>query len=351
MRDEMPCHLLRRGLAALSSRSGWPGLVLRRALLGAVLRRALLGAVAVWFAASLGFVLVHLAPGGPAVALGGEHGAPGHLEEVTRAYGLDRPLPVLYVEWLGRLVRGDLGVSYRAQAPVATLIAERAPVTLALMLPALVLASAAGIALGVAAAGARGGARWVAGALAGLHAVPSYVVAQLLVLVFALGLGWFPVQGLVDARSEATGAARWAAMAWRLALPVLALALLQCAFVALLARARVAEELRQPYIATALAKGLSEREARRRHALPNAALPLVTLVGWRFGAVVGGSVVIETLFALPGLGRLAVTSALARDIPTVTGIVVVACAVVVTVNVVVDAIAAWLDPRVARAAT
>ncbi len=328
-----------------------PGLVIRRALLGLVLRRALLGAVAVWFAASLGFLLVHLAPGGPAVALGGEHGAPGHLEEVTRAYGLDRPLPVLYVEWLRRLARGDLGLSYRAQVPVARLIAERAPVTLALMLPALLLASAAGIALGLAAAGPRRGSRWVAGALAGLHAVPSYVVAQLLVLVFALGLGWFPVQGLVDARSDATGVDLWAAMAWRLTLPVLALALLQCAFVALLARARVAEELRQPYIATALAKGLSEREARRRHALPNAALPLLTLIGWRFGAIVGGSVVLETLFALPGLGRLVVTSALARDIPTVTGIVVVTCAVVVAVNVAVDAIAASLDPRVARAAS
>jgi peptide/nickel transport system permease protein len=323
---------------------------MRSELPGLVLRRVLSGLLAVWFAASLGFLLVHLAPGGPAVALAGEHGAPGHLEEVTRAYGLDRPLPLLYVEWLGRLVHGDLGVSYRAQAPVATLIAERAPVTLALMLPALLLASAAGVGLGLATAGLRRGSRWVAGALAGLHAVPSYVVAQLLVLALALGLGWFPVQGLVDAHSEATGLARWAAMAWRLTLPVLALALLQCAFVALLARARVAEELRQPYIATALAKGLSERQARRGHALPNAALPLLTLIGWRFGAIVGGSVVIETLFALPGLGRLAVSSALARDIPTVAGIVVVTCAAVVAVNVAVDLVAAWLDPRVARAA-
>lgn len=312
------------------------------------LRRLAFGLAAVWFAASLGFVLVHAAPGGPAVALVGEHGAPGQIEEVTRAYGLDRPLPVLYVEWLGRLARGDLGTSYRAQAPVATLIAERAPVTLALMLPALLLASAAGIALGVLTAGLQRGSRWVAGALAGLHAVPSYVIAQLLVLALALGLGWFPVQGLADARSDASGAARWLQAAWRLALPVTALALLQCAFVALLARARVGEEMRRPYMATALAKGLSAGQARRRHALPNAALPLLTLIGWRFGAIVGGAAVIETLFALPGLGRLAVTSALARDIPTVAGIVVVACAVVVAVNVAVDVVAAWLDPRVAR---
>lgn len=321
--------------------AGWPGLVLRRLAMGLL---------AVWVAASLGFVLVQAAPGGPAVALLGEHAAAGQLEEVTRAYGLDRPLAQQYLEWLGRLARGDLGVSYRAQAPVATLIAERAPVTLALMLPALVLASAAGIALGLVAADPRRRTRWVAGVLAGVHAVPSYAVAQVLVLVFALGLGWFPVQGLVDAHAPGGGVANLLEMAWRLTLPVLALAVLQCAFVALLARARIAEELRQPYIATARAKGLSEGAVRRRHALANAAPPLVTLIGWRFGAIVGGSVVIETLFALPGLGRLAVSSALARDIPTVAGIVVVACAVVVLVNTVVDLVAAVLDPRIARTA-
>jgi len=319
-----------------------------QALLLWTLRRLLLGLMAVWFAASLGFVLVHAAPGGPAVALVGEHAAPGQLEDVTRAWGLDRPRSVQYAQWLARLARGDFGISYRAQAPVATLIAERAPVTLALMLPALVLASAAGIVLGVAASALRRGSRWVVGVLAGLHAVPSYAIAQVLVLVFALGLGWFPVQGLSDARSEATGAEGWLQMVWRLALPVLSLALLQSAFVALLARARVGEEMRQPYVATALAKGLSLAQVRRRHALRNAALPLLTLIGWRFGAIVGGAAVIETLFALPGLGRLAVSSALARDIPTVSGIVIVACATVVAANLLVDLVGGWLDPRVVR---
>jgi peptide/nickel transport system permease protein len=311
-------------------------------------RRILLGLIAVWFAASVTFLLVHVTPGGPATALIGDYGAPGHLEELTRAYGLDKPLPSQYVEWLARLARGDLGISYRSQLPVATLIAERAPVSIALMLPALVLASLAGLVLGLAAADMRRGSRVFAGALAGLHAVPSYVIAQILVVVFALGLGWFPVQGLVDARSHGEGLQHLAAMAWRLTLPVLSLALLQLAFVALLTRARVAEELRKPYVVTALAKGLSAGEAKRRHALPNAALPLITLIGWRFGAIVGGAVVIETVFALPGLGRLAVTSALARDFPTVIGIVIVACAVVVAVNVVVDLLAFHLDPRLSQ---
>ncbi len=313
------------------------------------LRRILLGLISVWFAASLSFVLVHAAPGGPAAVLGGDYGAPGQVEELTRAHGLDKPLPTLYAQWLTRLARLDLGVSYRWQLPVTTLIAERAPVTIALMLPALLLATLAGLALGLAAAGLRRASPAVAGALAGLHAVPSYVVAQGLVIVFALGLGWFPVQGLVDARFDGGALAGLAAMAWHLALPVASLASLQLAFVALLTRARVAEELRQPYVAAALAKGLSPAAAKRRHALPNAALPLVTLIGWRFGAIVGGSVVIETVFALPGLGRLAVSSALARDFPTVVGIVVVACAAVVAVNVLVDLIAYRLDPRLSKA--
>ncbi len=319
-------------------------------LTGYAVRRVLLGLAAVWFAASLAFVLVHAAPGGPAVALGGEHGAPGHLEEVTRAWGLDRPLPALYADWLGRIVRGDFGTSYRAQVPVITLIAESAPVTIGLMVPALALATLAGLALGLAASDLRRGASLVVGALAGLHAVPSYVIAQAMVLAFALGLGWFPVQGLSDARAGTAGAGGLAEVAWRLTLPILSLAVLQLAFVALLVRARVAEEMRRPYVVTALAKGLARPAVRLRHALPNAALPLVTLVGWRFGAIVGGSVVIETVFALPGLGRLAVTSALARDIPTVIGVALVGCAVLVAINVLVDLAAHRLDPRLARSA-
>jgi peptide/nickel transport system permease protein len=312
------------------------------------LRRILLGLTAIWFAASLAFVLVHLAPGGPAAALGGEHGAPGHLEEVTRSYGLDRPLPALYVDWLGRVVRGDFGTSYRAQVPVATLIAESVPVTVGVMVPALALATLGGLALGLAASDLRRGASFFVGALAGLHAIPSYVIAQGLVFLLALGLGWFPVQGLGDARAGTANTARLVEVAWRLTLPVLSLAVLQLAFVALLVRARVAEEMRRPYVVTALAKGLAHAAVKRRHALPNAALPLVTLVGWRFGAIVGGSVVIETVFALPGLGRLAVTSALARDIPTVIGVALVSCAVVVAINVLVDLTAHRIDPRLAR---
>lgn len=312
------------------------------------LTRALWGLAAVWLAASLAFVLVHAAPGGPAAALLGEHAAVGQVEDIHRRLGLDQPMGTQYLQWLARLLLGDLGHSYRAQQPVAQLIAERAPVTLALMLPALALSTLAGLALALATAQQRhpsGHARWLDGALAGLHALPGYVVAQGLVMVFALGLGWFPVQGLGSRQADGTLLPGWAETIWRLALPVLALALLQLAFVALLARARLDEELGRPYVTAALARGLPEARVRWRHALPNAALPLLVLIGWRFGAIVGGSVVIETVFALPGLGRLVITSALARDFPVVVGIVLVACTAVVAVNVIVDLLAWRLDPR------
>jgi peptide/nickel transport system permease protein len=308
----------------------------------AALGRLGFGLGAVWLAATLTFLLIHLAPGGPAVALGGEHGAPGHREEIARLYGLDRPLPLIYGDWLLRVLTGDLGVSYRFQTPVAALIAERAPLTLALMLPALLVATLAGVLIGLALARREAGGGIAVAALAALGALPSYVLAQGLVLIFALGLGWFPVQGWVGA---GVGADSMAEALRRLTLPVMALALMQCAPIALLVRARVGEEIARPYAQTARMKGLSWPAVRRLHALPNAALPLITLIGWRFGAMAGGAVVVETVFALPGLGRLAVTAALARDYPVVIGVVLVACAAVVVVNLVVDLIAAWLDPR------
>lgn len=308
--------------------------------------RLVYGLVAVWLAATVTFLLVHLSPGGPALALAGDYGAPGYVEDLTHAYGLDRPLPVIYIDWLSHVAKGDLGVSYRSKMPVGELIAEQAPVTIALMLPALVLASLAGVALGMASAGARRG-RAVVGLLASLHAVPSYVIAHILVLALAVGLGALPVQGLVDPRAASlAGLAGLIDKIRHLILPVLSLALVQLAFIALVSRARIGEEAVRPYATTALAKGLSRRRVLLVHALPNAALPILTLIGWRFGAMIGGSVVVETVFALPGLGRLAVASAIARDHPTVIGIVLVASAAVIAANMTVDMLVRWFDPRI-----
>jgi peptide/nickel transport system permease protein len=309
----------------------------------------LLGSV--WLAASIAFVLIHRAPGGPAIALGGESGAPGYLEDIQRLYGLDRPLPEIYLSWLAGVLTGDLGFSYRSQQPVLTLILDRLPVTLALVGPAMVLAATTGMLIGMARVPQPGRPRhgFVA-AMAALHALPSYIVGQALVIVFALWLGLLPVQGLVDARVPSTGLEQTFDMARHLVLPVLALALHHLTFMALLTRARVADELARPYAVTAAAKGLTAAVIRRRHALPNAALAIATLFGARLGAFVAGAVVIETAFALPGLGRLAVTSAVARDHPVVIGIVLVTTAIVVAGNLGIDAVLSRLDPRLAKAA-
>lgn len=308
-----------------------------------LLRRLLLALPTVLAAATLAFLLAHLAPGSPAVALGGEFGAPGLLEELAGIQGFNRPLPVLYMEWLGRLLQGDLGFSFRTQTRVAVLIADRLPVTLALLLPAIILSTAIGITLG--AAGTRGRNTIVAG-LAGLQALPTYLVAQALVLVFAVGFDLLPVQGIDNPRNPPSGF--WATLlTWsrHLALPVAALTLNQLCFVALLTRARMGEELSRLYILTARSKGLSESATRRRHALPNALLPLLTLFCSRLGALISGALVIETVFALPGLGRLAVNAAIARDHPTVIGIVLVASVAIVLANMAVDLLHLWLDPR------
>jgi peptide/nickel transport system permease protein len=310
-----------------------------------LLRRLLLAVPTLLVAATIAFGLAHLAPGSPATALGGDFGAPGLIEEIARIQGLDRPVPVIYGEWLWRLAQGDLGFSFRAQARVADLIRDRLPVTLTLTLSAILLSMLLGIWIGTMSA-ARGSGRCTVAGLAAFQALPAYLVAQLLVLVFALWLGWLPIQGIGDPRAPPAGVLATLVERTRyLLLPVLALALSQLGFVALLTRARLREELGRLYVTTARARGATEPAARRRHALPNALLPLLTLFGSRIGSLIGGALVIETVFALPGLGRLAVSAAIARDQPTVIGVVLVAALVIVLANLLVDLLHLWLDPR------
>lgn len=310
---------------------------------GFLLQRLAFGFVAVFASASLAFLLAWHAPGGPAVGLAGEYGAPGYLEEVTARYGLDRPVFEVWLGWMGRLLHGDLGQSWRDQAPVATLILERLPLTLSLTLAAA-LAALAGTAIGLAASASE--RRWPVAALSALHAVPGYVVAQALVLIFALGLGLLPVQGIADPRASAGGGMAPVAERLRhLLLPVLALALHQLCFVGLLVRAGLIAQMRQPYVVAAQARGRSRAAARWRHALPNAALPVATLTAMRLGSLVGGALVIEVAFALPGLGRLAVSAAVARDHPVVIGTMVTACAIAWAANLLADVAAPLLDPR------
>jgi peptide/nickel transport system permease protein len=310
-----------------------------------LLRRLLLALPTLIVAATVAFVLAHLAPGNPAAALGGDFGAPGLAEEVARIQGLDRPLWAIYGEFLWRLAQGDLGFSFRAQARVATLIGERLGVTLTLTISALLLAMMLGIVFGAIAA-ARAGGRVVVAGLAVLQALPVYLIAQFLVLVFAVWLGALPIQGIENPRAPAEGLVAVLAERVRyLALPVLALGLGQFGYVALLTRARLGEELGALYVTTARARGMTETAIRFRQALPNALVPLLTLFGGRFGALVGGALVVEKVFALPGLGRLAVTAAIARDQPAVIGVVLVASLAILLANLAVDLAQLWLDPR------
>ena len=242
------------------------------------------------------------------------------------------------------MVLRDLGTSWREQVPVSRLILDRLPLTAFLTGSAALLAMLLGGVLGVALSG--NGRRWPVAALSALHAVPTDLVGHALTILFRLTLGLLPVSGMADARAPASGF--WPAFVERLrhlALPVMALTLHQLCFTALLVRALVGQELPRPSVLAAMARGCSRRRALWLHAAPNAAVPDATLTAARIDALVGGAVTIETGFALPGLGRVAVSAALARDHPVVVGCVVTASLVVWMANLMVDALTPLLDPR------
>ncbi|MCZ8132870.1 MAG: ABC transporter permease subunit [Steroidobacteraceae bacterium] len=297
--------------------------------------RRLFGAVPTLFLiVTLAFVLVRLAPGGPfdeEQAL-----APEVKANLERAYGLDRPLHEQYANYLGALLRGDLGPSMRLRDfTVNELIATGLPVSLALGGMAILLAVGLGVPLGALAALRQNSA--VDHAVMGVAvlgiAVPVYVVAPLLALVFGIHLGWLPVGG-------------WSGDARELLLPTIALALPTLAYVARLMRGSVLEVLRLPHVRTARAKGLSPAAVLWRHALPPAFLPVLSYLGPATAAVLTGSLVVETIFGLPGMGRYLVQGALNRDYTLVLGKVIVYATLILSLNLAVDLLYGVLDPRV-----
>ncbi len=298
-------------------------------------------------AASLVFALMHLAPGGPVLALAGEYADAAMQADIAARFGLDRPLLVRWWAWLSALARGDLGTSWLEGRAVAAVIAERLPVTLALLIPAALLSMAGGLALGLLTAppATAHHGPWPDAAMLVLHAVPVYVIAAGLVAVFALGLGWLPVQGFSDARVADPG---WLDHARHLALPVLTLALHQACLTMLAFRAGLHTELHRPHVVTAFARGAGFPRVRLRHAAPAALLPLAALAGGRLGGALAGAVLIETVFALPGLGRLLVQSAANRDQPVVVGLALCGMVAVMLGTLLADLACAWLDPRIRR---
>lgn len=300
--------------------------------------------------ATVNFMLVHAAPGDPAQVIAGESGAVDEklLAQLRAEYGLDKPYPVQLASYLERVLTLDLGYSYRQQRPVRTLILERLPATLLLTVTAFLLALTIGVALGVL-AGIRAGT-WTDALLTIvsllLYAMPVFWLGLMLVLLFSVKLDWLPAFGYVTIDVEMNPLRRLGDIAEHLALPAVSLAAIYLAIYARLTRSSVIEVMQQDFIKTARSKGLTQGRIIARHILRNAILPVVTVAGMQAGALVGGAVVIETVFAWPGLGRLIYDALLQRDYPVMLGIFLVMSVIVIMLNLVTDAIYRLIDPRV-----
>ena len=300
--------------------------------------------------ATLNFVLLHMAPGDAADIIAGQmgHATPESVAALRQEFGLDKPLWQQYLIYVAKLATLDLGHSFVYQVPVSTLILDRLPATLALMIPALVIAIGLGVVLGVIAARNRG--RWIdsvvsVGALV-IYATPVFWLGLMLIVFFSIRLGVLPSGGATDVRAGYTGFAYAVDLARHLVLPVLTMALFYVAIYTRLMRASMLEVYSLDFITTARAKGVSEGAIAWRHTARNALLPVVTLAGLQFGHLLGGSVLVETVFGWPGLGRLVFDSLLQRDLNLLLGILFVSSVVVVLANLAADLTYGFLDPRI-----
>jgi peptide/nickel transport system permease protein len=295
------------------------------------------------------WLVVRLAPGDPVLALVGDFPAPEeYVRKVRAEFGLDRSLPEQFVRYVAAVATGDLGFSFVFRRPVLGLVLERATATALLTVSALGLASIVGGALGLVAARRPFSvldALISGGSVVGFS-IPVFWLGQLLILLFAVTLGWLPAQGMVSLRASPEGWDRVLDVARHLVLPAAALSLRFLAMTARLARASTLEVLGRDYVRTAQAKGASEPRVLIRHALPNAILPVLTLVGYNFGFVLAGSALIETVFGWPGMGRLLYDSVFARDFPVLLGIMIVVSLTVVLANLATDLLYAYFDPRI-----
>jgi peptide/nickel transport system permease protein len=296
------------------------------------------------------FLLVHAAPGDPASVIAGEAGAadPQFLAQLRAQFGLDQPLSTQLWLYVSHVAQGDLGVSYRQQRPVLGLILERLSATLLLTGTAFVLAIAGGVTLGALAARrvGRTSDSLITVLALGLYATPIFWVGLMLVLVFSVWLDWLPSFGMNTVGADLTGAAAMLDTARYLLLPALTLGLFYMAVYARLTRAAMLEVASQDFVRTARAKGVPEGGVQRRHVLRNALLPVITVAGIQAGQLVGGSILVETVFAWPGIGRLAFDALLARDYQILLGVFLATSVLVLVFNLVTDLLYAWIDPRV-----
>ena len=299
-----------------------------------LLRRLLLTIPVLLGVATLVFSLIHLVPGDPAQAMLGDSAPPEDVAKLRQSLGLDRPLLVQYRAFLGGIVRGDLGNSFRYGTPVTREIGSRLVRTIQLALAAMAVAILVAIPLGIIAAVWKGSAVDHAAMTVSLVGIsmPNFWLGPLLAILFSVVLGWLPVAG--------TGSAA------HLVLPAVTLGAALAAILARMTRASVIEELRELYVVAARARGVSRTRAIVRHAFRNSLIPIVTIIGLQFGAVLTGTIITETIFAWPGVGRLLIQAINFRDYPLVQGCILFIAVTYVAMNLLVDLAYAWLDPRI-----
>jgi peptide/nickel transport system permease protein len=292
--------------------------------------------------AVLVFALLRLTPGDPAAIMAGDAANAEQIEQIRAGLGLDRPIGVQFGIWLARVVRADLGESFYFRIKVTELIRQRLEPTLALATLTILIAIVVSVPLGLVAAWRFGG--WFDRALMGFSvmgfSVPVFVLAYLLIWLVSLKLGWLPVQGYARLSEGFFTFLR------HLILPAITLSVIYIALIARVTRASVLEALGEDYIRTARAKGLPEARVLVRHALANAAVPIATVIGIGIAILIGGVVVTESVYAIPGLGRLTVDAVLARDFPTIQGVILFFSFVYVLVNLLIDLSYVFLDPRI-----
>lgn len=310
-------------------------------MLTVIVRRLAISVPMIFIIGTLTFLLVSILPGDPAIAILGPEATAAEYAAVRAQLGLDRPLFVQYFDWMFAAVQGDFGTSIRTGRPVIAMIGERMEVTVSLAVIAIIVTAVFGILIGMVGAlkgGAIGRASQVVAVLG--TSVPNFWFGIVLVLIFAVTLGWLPATGYTPLERNA---GTWA---MHLVLPVAAIALAGVAGVARQTRASMNEVLGRDFIRTLMASGTPYREIVFKHALRNAAIPVVTSLSFQFIGLLGGAIVIDQVFALPGLGAIMLVAMNGRDIPVVQGVVILTAILVILVNLAVDLLNAWINPKV-----
>ena len=296
----------------------------------------------------ISFFLIHAAPGDPVAALAGDFVTKEYRDLIIQHYGLDQPLITQSFKYFKNVVTGDFGDSYYFKAPVFSVISTRVLPTLLLIVPSVVLSTFFGIVLGMLTVRFKSYTIGIGIPILAtiIYALPTFWLGYLLILFFSINLNIFPIQGMSNPRYSLEGLEYYIDVFKHLALPLLTMVLTQLAQVVLLVKSRLSEEIQRPYFKTALSKGLKRQSAIFNHALPNAMLPIVTVLGTRFGFLITGSILTETVFAWPGLGRLMIIAIEVRDYPLVLGILFMLSLIILILNLITDLIYTILDPRI-----